>query len=343
VATYRQNDTIIGIAKQSAKGTANTTPDIQLWLASNSVIAPAVDKQDIIETTGSEVALDSFIASIEGKGDMSHFVMPVSVGYFFNALLGRDTKTGAGDPWSHTIDWGATPVNQPYYTILVSSFGSLYQMFVDCRLNHIKLEGSSNGLLMITCSWVGGVPQFKTSTTLAASAVEKTLRMRFADGTSALKFGGSALPLPSQFTFDADRGLYVPPSDTATPSDTVRGAFASTLSFQYMPGSMDIFNNTVYGASSPSDAAAVTINPYEPAGSPAGISFKWTPQAASPGPERSLTILMPRVQVDPFVDEPNTTSAALTRTVNVKSYGAAAGTLASPISAVVLNGQTAAY
>jgi hypothetical protein len=338
VATYRQNDTIIGIGKQSAKGTPQTTPDVQLWLTSNSVIAPESVKNDLMETNASPIPLDSFIASIEGKGDTQSFVMPVSIGYLLNAILGRDTKTGAGDPWTHTIDWGAGPgpVAQPYYTILVSSFGSLYQMYVDCRLSHLKIEGNSHDMLKATATWAGGVPQFKTSTTLTAASVEKANRMRFADGTAALKFGGAALPLPSSFTYDIDRGLYVPDSDMVTPADTIYGAMSVDLNFVYTPASHDIFLNTLYASSSPSDAAAVTTIPYEPA---SGMDFKFTPVAAT----RSMQLLMPRVQVDPFADQPDTAPQALMRTVNVKSYGVATGAGTSPISAVVLNGQTLAY
>jgi hypothetical protein len=338
VPTYRQNDTIIGIGKQSAKGTPQTTPDVQLWLAANSVIAPDIVKNDIVETHGSPIPLDAFISSIEGKGDTAHYVMPISIGYLLNAILGRDTKTGAGDPWTHTIDWGAAPgpVAQPYYTILVSSFGSLYQMYVDCRLSHLKIEGKSHEMLIATATWAGGVPQFKTSTTLVAASVEKTNRTRFADGTATLKFGGSAIPLPSSFTFDIDRALYVPDSDLVTPADTIYGVMGVSMNFVYTPSSHDIFLNTVYGGSSPSDAAAVTTTPYEPG---SGIDFKFTPVAAT----RSVQLLMPRVQVDPFADQPDTTAQALMRTVNVNSYGVAAGSGASPISAVVLNGQTLAY
>jgi hypothetical protein len=338
VPTYRQNDTIIGIGKQVAKGTPMTTPDVQLWVTSNSVIGPEMVKTDIVETNASPIPLDSFIASVEGKGDTQHYVMPVSIGYLLNAILGRDTKTGAGDPWTHTIDWGAGPgpVAQPYYTILVSSFGSLYQMYVDCRLSHLKIEGTSHDMLRATATWAGGVPQFKTSTTLVAATVEKTNRMRFADGASALKFGGAALPLPSSFTFDIDRALYVPDADTVAPADTIYGAMSATMQFQYTPAAHDIFLNTLYGSSSPSDAAATTTTPYEPA---SGIDFKFTPVVAT----RSMQLLMPRVQVDPFVDQPDTAAQALTRQVSVSAYGVASGANTSPISAVVLNGQTLAF
>jgi Phage tail tube protein len=336
---YSQNATIVGIAKQTGKGTANDTPEVQLWLAGNSVVAPVLVKADIAETHGYLVPHDAYIESIEVKGDNQHFVMPVSIGEFFNAILGRDTKTGSGDPYTHTIDWGASsPTTLPYYTMLVASFGSLYGESTDLRLNHLKLEGKSNGLLMVTCSWVGGVPQFRTTTVLTASSVEKTARMRFADGHAALKLGGSALPYPQSFTLDIDRGLTVVPSDTQTPDNTAAGAFSATLALTYTADGFALFNHTVYGADSPSDTDPATINPYTLGGSPAGIDFKFT-QAASP--ERSLEILMPNVQVDPFSDQPSTTPGPLVRTVNVKAYGPSDGS--SPLTAVVLNGQATAY
>jgi hypothetical protein len=169
--------------------------------------------------------------------------------------------------------------------------------------------------------------------------VEKTARIRFADGAAALKFAGSALPLPNHFVFDIDRGISVIPGDTTTPADTSPDAMSVSMQFDYAPAAHDIFLNTVYGGSSPSDAAAVTTTPYEPAGSPAGISFVFTQAAAS----RSLTLNMPRVQVDPFADVPDTAPGPLMRSVTVKAYGAAAGTLATPVTAIVLNSQSTAY
>lgn len=341
-ATVQQNYGILGIAKQSAKGTANTTPDYQLYYAVKPSLKVNQTKVDIAETHGYPIAQDSAIMLIEAMGDTPHYVLPLSIGELLMAVLGRDTKTGSGDPYTHTEDWGASaPTDLPYYTLLKSGFGALYEEYDDCRLNHLKIEGGSGQFLIVTASWVGGVPQFHTSTALARSSVDVTGRIRYTDGAAALKFAGSALPFPNKFTLDIDRGLAVVPADTVTPSDTAASLTSVALTFDYAPPDLALVKHVIYGGDTPSDAAAATTTPYEPAGSPAGISFKFTQAAASPGPERSLTLNIPRVQVDPITDDPDPTPGVLMRTVNVNAYGPASG--ASPISAVLLNSRATAY
>jgi hypothetical protein len=311
---------------------------VQLWLNSKAIVGPTMDKQDIVESNSWPMPQDSFIAGIEGKGDTGFFCMPLSIGEVANAILGRDTKTGASDPYSHAVDWGATgPVAQPYYTMLVSSFGALYQMYVDLRANHLKVEGNSKGMIMVTVSWVGGVPQFKTSTTLSDASVEKTQRYRFSDGTAAFKFANVALPLPNHFVIDIDRGLTEVPGDAPTPQDTFPGVMSVVGSLDYAPADFAPFNNVVYGGTSPSDATAVTTTPYEPA---SGVDIKLTQAGVSPA--RTLEFNMPRIQVDPFFDSPDpTTPGALIRTIPFKAYPTSAG--ASPITITTQNSQSAAY
>ena len=295
-------------------------------------------KSDITETHGFPIPQDAMIESVAGMGSPQHHVMPLSIGSLFKAILGRDTKTGAGDPYTHTIDWGATaPLALPYYTVWSQLGNGLFEKFVDCRLTHLKLHGDSTKFLEVTATWIGGVPSFLSAEETTAT-LEKTLRIRYADGIAALKFEGAAMPLARSFDIDIDRGVTLVPGDSSTPNDTIEGAFSAILALTYLPAEFQLFNRLVYGTASPSNAAVPVIAPVELAGSPAGIDYKFLTASA---PERSLEILMPRVQLEPFNDAPNVTPGPIVRTVSFKAFGPAAG--ATPVTAIVLNSQATAY
>lgn len=96
----------------------------------------------------------------------------------------------------------------------------------------------------------------------------------------------------------------------------------------------DLWNRFHYGTESPTVGASPTPEVVELAAG--GLNAKWTAVPASPGPERSLQLRAPRLQISGISGfEPGTGQDPYVGTVTYKVYAPASG---SGLTAVLLNG-----
>jgi Phage tail tube protein len=330
--TVPSNIANVGWAWQSVKGTPAGASANRLWLSGGEQPHAETVKEDFEETTGLRMLQDAYISTAEGTGSPEHFVMPDSIGSLLYGVLGGQAITGAGDPWTHTL----TPANTlPYGTVWRSIGQGLFERFTDCKLGHLKIHGESGKPLRVTPTWMGGTSAFLTAEEVTA-AIEKTNRYMHYDASAALKVEGTAVASIRSFDIDIDNGAQTVPGDSLGPNDTSEGRFTIEVAVVMLVADFQLYNRIHYGSATPSNLAPHTTSPLELAGSPAGLEFTWTRVAAS----RTLKIAIPRVQVDPFSDQPAVDGNPLTRSLTYRAYQPAAG---NSITGTVLNAKSTTY
>lgn len=307
----KQNLAILAFAKQSAKGSPASASTHRLYLAGGAQVHSDVVKEDFAELHGFQSPLEAYISSVEGKGAPEFYLMPSSGAALLLGILGADSPTGAGDPYTHPI---TQSTEIPYWTVWASTGGALFEKQVDCKLAHVKIHGESGKPLRIIPSFMGGTPSFASAEEVTA-AIEKADRFLYYDGKAALKVEGVAVPLMRSFDLDIDRGTTVVPGDSMTPADSLVGALAVTLGITTTPADFGEYNRVVYGSATPSDGAVPTQSPDTLAGSPAGFDLKFTRRA-----DRTLELAIPNVQRDPFADALSATPGPMVRSQTFKAY-----------------------
>src|SRR5699024_5078282 len=135
------------------------------------------------------------------------------------------------------------------------------------------------------------------------ASIEKTLRFMHANGAGALMVEGAAVASIDNWDLVIDRGGGQVGGDSVYPSDISEGAFNVTLAFRKLFLSAALRNRLGYGSATPTNNTDAVAEILALAGSPAGIQFTFTRQAA---PERSLQLALPNVVVQPYDLDPAT-------------------------------------
>jgi hypothetical protein len=210
-----------------------------------------------------------------------------------------------------------------------------FEKFKDCIISNLKIHGESGKPLVITPTIMGLTPSYMTAAETTV-AVEKTNRFMHYDGSGALKVEGTSVASIRSVDIEIDNGAEMIPGDSLSPNDVSIGRLSITCTAEMLISDFDLWERLMYASSTPSNADPVSPTPLELAGSPAGLSFTWTRVATT----RIMTCLIPRVQVDPFDDQPNTDGNPLLRTVTYRAYAPTDGS--TPIT-VTMKNATASY
>lgn len=327
-----QNLAIVGWAVQSALGSPASASAHRVYLIGGQQLHAEIVKTNSGELHGYQSPMEAFHASAEGKGAPEIYVMPSSIASLLYGIFGAKQKTGASDPYQ----WDLTEATEiPYFTVWGAVGGGLYEKFVDCKLQELVIKGSEGGRLTAIPTFVGGSPSFLSAAETTAT-LEKGDRMLFYDGKAALQVGGAPVRLMSDFEFKLNRGTTPIQGDSFTPADSLVGPLALTVAVTATPSTFGEYNEVVYGSASPSGSATPAI---EPIAITSGIDLLFTRVAASPGPKRSLQLVVPNIQRDPFVDALNATPGPLKRSTNYMAYKPSDGSTIA--TATVFNGDTA--
>lgn len=317
-------------AIQGSKGSPASSSTHRIYLAGGDQPHSETVKEDFEETTGGQMRSDSYISQVSVAGAPEMFVMSDMIGSLLYAVLGAKAVSGASDPYTHTF---TASTSLPYLTFWRMLANSLFEKFADCKVVGLRIHGESGKPLRVTPRILGLSPSFLTAAE-ATATIEITNRFLHYDGSGALLVEGSAISSISSFDIDIDRGGALQPGDSLTPFDVTESLFGITVTTDQLVSDMALWNRMHYGSASPSNAAVPTSAPLELAGSPAGLEWTWTRVAST----RTLKIAIPRVQVEPFDQQPTTGADPLRRQVTYKAFAPSGG--GSPLTATLKNGKS---
>jgi len=322
----------IAFAIQTAKGAAASVSKYRTFVMGGRQPGQVRTHAPLDQTSGTRMMTDMYAAEAHVEGSPQLYVMSKSIGALLTLVLGTRVTTGASDPWLHTITPGSSLLYATFWRWLADL---IYEVSVDCKVTKIVLHGESGKPLTITATIQGLSSAYKTSHETTVTVEQSQYFMHY-DGAAALKVEGAAVSTIRSFDLTIDNNGQIIPGDSFTPNDIAETVLNITLATTQLVADAAMWKRLHYGSATPSDTAAPTQTPLELAGTPAGFDFKWTRVAASPGPERSLEILLPRVQPQPFDLEPQTQPNPLIQTITYQVLQPADGS--AGITALVKNG-----
>lgn len=147
---------ILGIGKQTAKGTPQTTPKFRMRLTGGAVV-PDPQLLDLPETDSSIQRSNTVKVGQMISGAIEGFVRTDELGLLAYAALGANNTSGAG-PYTHT----ATASNASPYLTLYSVYDStaLVDRYSDMRISEFTIRGGANQAIGYTAQFLGLTADF---------------------------------------------------------------------------------------------------------------------------------------------------------------------------------------
>lgn len=279
----------LGLAKQTAKGTPNTTDaefDYMLFSEGSFGPAPTILPTDPEVGGGALLRGVSKVGVLSG-GAMSFIPRPQTLGKFLLGILPDCVSVDNTDgSYTHTFTLGSNPFDAPYYTIR-SAPGDLWgEQFQDTRVSSLQLAWRGANFVRAQAAILGGLPTKVSTAAWSASTyldagpqmITPVSRIEVPDATALKVLSGSfaaamAIPLDEQWIV----GSYSPDAFDITSKTFV-------FSFVVKVDDANLYTKIMYD---PSDGSNWVADIYKEAN--LDISFQTIEEAAS-GVPYELTI-----------------------------------------------------
>ena len=245
MAGLRGNDALLALAKQTAKGTPNTTYTDALPFSGGN-IAPSRTTDQLSETDSQRDQGVTFVQQTGVEGDPEVYVRDASIHRLLNGVLGSTASTGATN-YTHTI----TPANTiPYFTFFKEIGDTLYEQFDDCKISELTISADAGQPLTAALNVMGrqatrlaAEPASVTALTLAAGSV-----YNYNEATVTL--AGSTTALVGSFELTITNNVTTQQTDDSIPYDVIEGLREVTLGFSLIFESLAEYNRFHYGGTS---------------------------------------------------------------------------------------------
>ena len=234
------NGTLLGLAKQVAKGTPNVTDASFTYLlfnqggvSPNNVVVPLDE-----EVGGGAMLRDMKKMGVYSGGGIEFIPRPASLGHFLLGALGKDTPTAAGAAYKHVFSLPDDQFAAPYFTMRSAPGGMWGEQLQDTRVSALALTWRGANFLRGTAAFMGGLP-----TPVASMATWNALAA--VDAGPQFISPVSAIELPTGTSAKALAGSFAAGMNIPLDQQWVVGS--------YSPDAMDITNRTFVLVPDPQD------------------------------------------------------------------------------------------
>lgn len=309
----------VGLAKQSAKGSAATQPVVIYGVESGAAGDVPLTEPDIAVTAASRMSAASVREQVVPGAGFTTLGFSRALAQLLFGAMGTDVDTGSGDPYTHTI---TMPTSDVSWWTFFGRTNTEYLNIADCKIDSVKIDFTV-GLIKVAVVIKG------CTLTLGASAWtptntddEVTPGALYSTGQAASAFTLDSVNMRvTKGTIEIANGLApIIPSYKVTPDDFGVGEQTGKISFTVVPDDLSYFKKSITGTGS---GTAIAQVPYY-----AGWSVKFLENVTSSthdltltGARSNLMVAFPpgdpkggamEVVVTGSIFDPRTGSAALT-------------------------------
>ena len=232
----------------SGKGTLAATPLYGLGLRGGNVFDPQMEQTYEELTIADRFPPSAYRTAFHPKMSFTSRAWPRSLGLLLFAALGADAPTGAGDPWTHVITPGATP-------LYLTGFGRLdteYHKIRDCRIDELGLTLDKAEPLEISCSLLGTVASPYLGTPWAATNDDSDQQSFFPAGGVFQLDTDSVTPVTADITggeiMISNHLMPIDLSRSLAPDDNWPGLHEITVTLRLIPTDTTLARSVWTGA-----------------------------------------------------------------------------------------------
>lgn len=209
----------LAIGRQTAKGTAQTTPAFKLKTTGGD-LNPTRQTVQLAETDASRQQGKLLVVGAHVEGTFECYLRPHDWAFLAYALLGANATTGSSPNYIHT----ATPANShPYLTIYKMLGNVIVDRYVDCCITTATIRGEAGGALTTSLGITGLSATFGETDPVLAPVTEDP----FIFPEVRLTKGGAQPGTTQSFEITIGNGGQLIPRDGwITPYDYVWGELA---------------------------------------------------------------------------------------------------------------------
>lgn len=230
----------LGMAKQSAKGTAATAPTYVVGVTGGNVFDVTISQKEL-DTSWSTRGVEGYdreSAVSAVKADL--VAMPSTLGMLLLAACGADAVTGSG-PYVHTI----TPANSLPWMTFFGLYGADKYLMSDSKVDELELTWNTTGALALKLTTMGDAIVFASTWTGGTNERVGGGLLKGVGGT--FNVNGSAARVESGSIKISNKLVPVIASYSTTPDDMFESQISCTTSVVLVPDDMTLFRAAVTG------------------------------------------------------------------------------------------------
>ncbi|MBN8867515.1 MAG: hypothetical protein J0H98_08170 [Solirubrobacterales bacterium] len=335
-----QNIGGLWVAKQSAKGTAASTPIKRLNWTAGSLEANRADGSEPAMATERFGKQIDYVDSLSGAGDPQVPALPPDLAYLLYLFFGAETVTGAADPYVHQFTPQAA--GGFWATFWKSVGGSVVkrQRFADCRISQLTIEGSTGSKVVkvtptIVC--LDPAEEINADPIVAFSPGNPFL---YTEGEGTFTIDGQVFRGQSQFSVTWNENLTPIYGDSVTAYDVATGQPDITVGVTiYLDAAgLQRYNAQVYGT--PTPTAGAKPSKFLPALGSYGFTLAQKDASGPLTPAREFGLSLPGVKWSPDLAVPANPQGGATE---ISLAGSVRKSGVSALSTVTVTNGDAAY
>jgi hypothetical protein len=255
MAGLKGNVAWLAAAKQTVKGTANTTYAYTFPFSGGN-IQPTREVGRLAETDSSRDQGTAFVARVGVEGTPEVYVRDASLPFWIHAAFGTTGTAGATN-YTHTQTTGVTDL--PYLTLARNIGNSLYEQFEDCKVTSLTVRAGAGEPLTAAIGIIGRQAKVKT---VAPTPPATQSGAVYSYNEAAVTLGGGATSLISGFETTLENGVSSQQTDDYIPYDVVEGQRSASVGFDMIFESPAEYYKFHYGPA-PADGTVQTGTLFE--------------------------------------------------------------------------------
>lgn len=257
---------IVGVAKQTARGTLAANPTFAHGLTGGGPINVEPKQSALDVTAGTRARSNVVRESVAAGGEIQAPTYLSALGLYLLAALGADTVTGTG-PYVHTFSLA----DLPYLSVFFKGIDSTIEAIRDCKVDELTLKWDNSKPLQLSVKYDGTVFSYPATFTPTTDLSGSESFLTPVGGTFQTDPIGSTLAAArvtkGEIKIKNNLGA-VDPSNSVEAYDQVEGAHDVTLKLTIVPDDLADFRKTVTGT-----AAGTAVTGNVPVGS-LSLTFK---------------------------------------------------------------------